>query len=81
VKSPTAGELVEVQVEQTERGAWINSLKILGRRCATSVPDRDPSDPPPGRQVQSLFEIDFAVEWSPSRKANIPRRSTAKLSL
>jgi hypothetical protein len=27
---PTAGELVEVQVESTDRGAWINSLKILG---------------------------------------------------
>ncbi|MBV9327464.1 MAG: hypothetical protein JO352_27300 [Chloroflexi bacterium] len=27
---PTAGELVEVQVEPTDRGAWINSLKILG---------------------------------------------------
>jgi hypothetical protein len=27
---PTPGELVEVQVEPTDRGAWINSLKILG---------------------------------------------------
>jgi hypothetical protein len=27
---PTPGELVEVQVEQTDRGAWINSLRIIG---------------------------------------------------
>jgi hypothetical protein len=27
---PTVGELVEVQFEQTDRGAWINSLKIVG---------------------------------------------------
>jgi hypothetical protein len=27
---PSVGELVEVQFEQTDRGAWISSLKILG---------------------------------------------------
>ena len=27
---PTPGELVEVQIETTDRGQWINSLKILG---------------------------------------------------
>jgi hypothetical protein len=27
---PTPGELVEVQVEQTDRGPWINALKIIG---------------------------------------------------
>jgi hypothetical protein len=32
---PTLGELVEVQVEQTDHGAWINSLKILGPIVAT----------------------------------------------
>jgi hypothetical protein len=36
---PTAGDLVEVQVEQTERGAWIHSLKILGG-AAPAAPDR-----------------------------------------
>jgi len=40
---PTAGELVEVQAEQTDRGVWINSLKILGGAgsAATRAPDRD----------------------------------------
>ena len=31
---PTPGELVEVQIETTDRGQWINSLKILGARPA-----------------------------------------------
>ncbi|HEY2200353.1 MAG TPA: hypothetical protein VGH56_00585 [Solirubrobacteraceae bacterium] len=35
---PTAGELVEVQVETTDRGQWINSLKILGASPALSLP-------------------------------------------
>jgi hypothetical protein len=30
--------LVEVQFEQTERGAWINSLKIVGAAAAGSTP-------------------------------------------
>jgi hypothetical protein len=34
---PTAGELVEVQVETTDRGQWINSLKILGGGTAPSA--------------------------------------------
>jgi hypothetical protein len=32
---PTPGELVEVQFERSDRGAWINSLKIIG---AASLP-------------------------------------------
>ena len=38
---PTAGELVEVQVEQTNRGAWINSLKILGGGAPGAAPESD----------------------------------------
>jgi hypothetical protein len=39
---PTPGELVEVQVEQTDRGAWISSLKIIGGvRAATTHTSRD----------------------------------------
>jgi hypothetical protein len=40
---PTPGELVEVQVERTDRGQWINSLKILGAAPAgpASAPGRD----------------------------------------
>jgi hypothetical protein len=37
---PAAGELVEVQVEQTDRGAWINSLKILGGVAPASDRER-----------------------------------------
>ena len=35
---PTPGELVEVQVEQTDRGAWISSLTIIGGALAPSAP-------------------------------------------
>jgi hypothetical protein len=35
---PTPGELVEVQVEQTDRGAWITSLHILGAAPAGQAP-------------------------------------------
>ena len=40
---PSAGELVEVQVETTDRGQWINSLRILGAAPAgpSSAPGRD----------------------------------------
>jgi hypothetical protein len=40
---PSAGELVEVSFEQTDRGAWITSLKILNSESgnATSPPGRD----------------------------------------
>jgi hypothetical protein len=34
---PTPGELVEVQVEQTDRGAWISSLKIVGGALAPAI--------------------------------------------
>jgi hypothetical protein len=34
---PTPGELVEVQIEQSERGAWINSLKIVGGAPASAA--------------------------------------------
>jgi len=40
---PTAGQLVEVQIERTDRGPWINSLKIIGDAPAppsSSSPDR-----------------------------------------
>jgi hypothetical protein len=32
---PTPGELVEIQVETTDRGQWINSLKIIGPASPT----------------------------------------------
>ena len=40
---PTPGELVEVQVETTDRGQWINSLRILGGGSSSpsSAPGRD----------------------------------------
>jgi hypothetical protein len=38
---PTPGELVEVQVEQTDRGVWINSLKIIGGAPAPVPTSRD----------------------------------------
>ena len=34
---PTPGELVEVVVETTDRGSWLNSLKILGATPAGPV--------------------------------------------
>jgi hypothetical protein len=46
---PTAGELVEVQVETTDRGQWINSLKILGASPAPVLPT--PRDAEIRRQV------------------------------
>jgi hypothetical protein len=41
---PTQGELVEVQVEQTDRGVWINSLKIIGGARAPSAPTARDAD-------------------------------------
>jgi hypothetical protein len=40
---PTPGELFEVVVETTDRGSWLNSLKILGAAPAgpASAPDLD----------------------------------------
>jgi len=35
---PTVGELVEVQFEQTDKGAWINSLRIIGGGPASGAP-------------------------------------------
>jgi hypothetical protein len=54
---PAAGELVEAQVEQTDRGAWINSLKILGGTAptATSALDRD-------RQIRRQVAIKTAAQ-------------------
>ena len=52
---PTAGELVEVQVEQTDRGIWINSLKILGGAVSTTVPNRD-------RQIRRQVAIKTAAQ-------------------
>ena len=39
---PTAGQLVEVQIERTDRGPWINNLKIIGDTpgLSSSRPDR-----------------------------------------
>jgi hypothetical protein len=39
---PTPGELVEVVVETTDRGQWINSLKIIG--AASAGPASAPTD-------------------------------------
>ena len=38
VPMPTPGELVQVQIERTDKGAWINSLQIVGAAAATSSP-------------------------------------------
>jgi hypothetical protein len=46
---PTAGELVEVQVETTDRGQWINSLKILG--ASPALVQLTPRDAEIRRQV------------------------------
>jgi hypothetical protein len=46
---PTPGELVEVQVEQTDRGAWISSLKIIGG--APAAPSHTSRDAEIRRQV------------------------------
>jgi hypothetical protein len=51
VPMPTPGELVEVQVEQTDRGQWINSLKIIGAAPATSSPTSSTRDREIRRQV------------------------------
>jgi hypothetical protein len=48
---PTAGELVEVQVETTDRGCWINSLKILGASPAPVPVLSTPRDAEIRRQV------------------------------
>jgi hypothetical protein len=63
IPMPTAGELVKVKVEQTDRGVWINSLKILGDTAPTSTPaaDRD-------RQIRRQVAIkdDLVLECLPS---------------
>lgn len=38
---PTPGELVEVQVERTDKGPWINSLRIVGGAPAPTPSTRD----------------------------------------
>lgn len=38
VPMPTPGELVQVQIERSDKGAWINSLQIVGAAAATSSP-------------------------------------------
>jgi hypothetical protein len=48
---PTPGELVEVQVEQTDRGAWINSLKIIGPATPTPSAPTTTRDAEIRRQV------------------------------
>jgi hypothetical protein len=54
---PSAGELVEVQVERTERGAWINSMKNLSGTAPTSTPapERD-------RQIRRQVAIKTAAQ-------------------
>jgi hypothetical protein len=49
---PTPGELVEVQVEQTDRGAWINSLRILG-----GGPAGETSRPSTSRDVEIRRQV------------------------
>jgi hypothetical protein len=49
---PTPGELVEVQVEQTDRGPWINSLRILG-----GGPAGETSRPSTARDVEIRRQV------------------------
>lgn len=48
---PTPGELVEVQVETTDRGQWINSLRIIGGGPASGAPATSSRDREIRRQV------------------------------
>jgi hypothetical protein len=38
---PTPGEIVEVQVEQRDKGVWINSLRIVGASTAALANSSD----------------------------------------
>lgn len=40
---PTPGELVECQIERTDRGAWISALKVIGGTpfASSAAPGRD----------------------------------------
>jgi hypothetical protein len=37
---PVAGQLIVVQIERTARGAWINSLRIMGNAPAAPISSR-----------------------------------------
>ena len=55
---PTPGELVEVVVETTDRGQWINTLKIVGAApvpAAAQPSDRD-------RQIRRQVAIKTAAQ-------------------
>ncbi len=58
---PTAGELVECTVEHSDRGVWINSLRIVGARAVASTSDRD-------REIRRLACLKAAATFA-SRKA------------
>jgi hypothetical protein len=73
---PTSGELVEVVVETTDRGQWINSLKILGAAPAGSTPaqavDRDARIM---RQVAMKCSVELIVGFA----AALPPDKTPKV--
>jgi hypothetical protein len=48
---PTPGELVEVTLERSDRGAWINSLKIIGTAAGPASPTSSDRDRQIRRQV------------------------------
>ena len=63
---PTAGELVEVQVETTDRGQWINSLRIIG--AAPAGPASMSRDAEIRRQVAAKVAGDLLAAAIQSRE-------------
>src|SRR3954451_23638281 len=55
---PTPGEIVEVQVETTDRGQWINTLRILG-----AAPAGPASAPGPDRTAIRLAVLQAAATF------------------
>jgi hypothetical protein len=58
---PTAGELIEVDVETTDKGSWINALRIVGATSPAS------SSLPRDREIRRLacLKAEFGEPWPP----------------
>jgi hypothetical protein len=58
---PTAGQLVEAQVERTDKGAWINSLHII-EGAPTAAPSTTPG-PDRGQTITRLAVLKAAAHF------------------
>ena len=60
---PPPGELVEVQVERSDRGAWINNLRIVGTTATVATSDRD-------REIRRMSALRSAATFCAGRSVS-----------